>query len=146
MDELLQKAIDRRAQLRVELEAIDRFIASYGSIVDRAEASSSGTLFDEVGDAPAKTRAERAVAVKAMIDQAVKEILGEGRPLTRSELMERLEAAGFELEGSDKSKVLGTTLWRSARFFNVKGHGYWPKGTPIPQRFASLERRKSMLG
>ena len=59
-----------------------------------------------------------------------------GRPLTRSELLRRLEGEGYVVDGKDKPKVLGTNLWRSGQFRHVGKLGYWPKSTPMPGRFA----------
>jgi len=140
MDELLQKALERRERLRAELEAIDRFIASYSSINDRPE---PGELFNRT-PAPQSSRAERAEAVRAMIADAEHLILNEGKPLTRRQLLERLIAAGHRLDGTDKSKVLGTNLWRSDRFWNLKGAGYWPKASPLPQQYTGHERRNTI--
>lgn len=143
MDDLLQRALERRAQLRAELEIVDQFIATYGEIKDRRP--SDGPLFDEPQQPERRSRSEQSQAVDAMMKDAIDSILDEGRPLSRSELLQRLEGMGHAIEGGDKSKVLGTNLWRSRKFVNVKGQGYWPKGTPLPQRFASLPRRNSML-
>ncbi len=42
-------------------------------------------------------------------------------------------ARGIPLAGKDKSKNLGTILWRfSDRFLNILGQGYWPKDAPSP--------------
>lgn len=140
MDDLLQKAIERREKLRAALAALDQFIASYPVIHDDAEPvqKEQFPLFNDVP--PPRTKAQHAAAVRAAMDDAVRMIRDEGKPLTRGELVTRLEAAGHELEGKDKNKVLGTNMWRSGRFFNIKGVGYWPKGTPVPQAYASLPR------
>ena len=60
-------------------------------------------------------------------------IIDAGKPLKRSELLKRLEASGYVIDGRDKSKVLGTNIWRSDRFVHVEGHGYWPKDIPLPR-------------
>jgi len=52
--------------------------------------------------------------------------------MTRSELLRRLEHAGFVIEGRDKSKVLGTNIWRSKKFDTVEGQGYWPNDIARP--------------
>lgn len=144
MDDLLQRAIDHRERLRAELEAVERFIASYAPLKEKPPEIRSTDLFS--AQAPErKSKAEHRAMVQAMMIDAAIMMLDAGRPLTRSELVDRLEAAGYELEGADKSKVLGTNLWRSKKFINIKGVGYWPKRTPIPAAYASRERRKSML-
>lgn len=144
MDELLQRALERRDELRNELEAIDRFIASYQQIRSRhvpdTKSESQGTLF------PAQSlRAKRAAIVAEMMDEIEQAILTSGKPMTRSQLLNHVIKAGFEIEGGDKAKVLGTNIWRSSRFHNLKGAGYWPKSRDVPSEYADLEQRSSML-
>lgn len=141
MDELLQKALERRAQLRKELEAVDRLIQTYSAIKDQRPKVGHPDLFD----APVARRRGRAKEIEAAMDAAEKMILDAGRPLTRSALLRMLDDAGHRVEGADRSKVLGTNLWRSKRFHNLKGAGYWPISRPIPAEFADLTRRQSML-
>jgi hypothetical protein len=142
MDELLQKAIERRDTLRKELGAIEAFIHALSAQSDAArKAPNQPDLFAR----RAPSRAERAAAVAEAMSAAERMILDEGRPLTRSELVERLEAAGHKLEGGDKSKVLGTNLWRSGRFLNIASAGYWPKASPLPQDYVSLPRRETSI-
>jgi hypothetical protein len=133
MDETLRNAISRRDTLRRELEAWDAFIAAYSAqFRDTASSDvSQADLFTE----RKPTRAGRREAVRLMMDEAERLILAAGRPLSRSQLLEQLETNGFKVEGGDKSKVLGTNLWRSARFHSIKSAGYWPRATPIPAPF-----------
>lgn len=69
-----------------------------------------------------------------MLDVARRIILGEQKPLKRGDLVARLEARGFTIEGADKNKVFGTNLWRSKKFRNIDGQGYWPIDVPLPKR------------
>lgn len=146
MDDLLQKAIERRDFLRRELAAVETFIHSYSTLLN---AGSETPLFEqqELWFTPpsSRSRADRAEAVAAMMDDAEKFILDAGRPLTRGQLLAKLEEAGHLIEGGDKSKVLGTNLWRSRRFHNIRGVGYWPKKTPIPEQFRHFVIRDTML-
>jgi hypothetical protein len=141
MDDLLQRALERRDFLRKELAAVENFIFDYQRITElntqSATVPSQRTLFQT----PIKKRKEQAATVRAMIDQAERMILAEGRPLTRSQLVSRLEAGGHHIEGGDKNKVFGTNMWRSGRFWNIRRAGYWPKSAPIPPAFADLEKR-----
>ena len=145
MDDLLQRALQQRERLRAELEAVDNFIATYSRIKESAEPAPTPLYPVESGIPLPQSRAQRQAAVQAQMDAAEHMILQEGRPLTRGELVERLQAQGHALEGGDKSKVLGTNLWRSGRFHNLKGAGYWPKISPVPRPFATLERRATMI-
>jgi hypothetical protein len=67
-----------------------------------------------------------------MIEEARRLILKENRPMKRGELVRQLEARGFKIAGTDKNKVFGTTVWRSGKFDQIEGRGYWPKGVPLP--------------
>ena len=145
MDDLLEKAMARREQLRGELAAIEKFIADYQRIREAEtgprKAGQQMSLFN-----PGSKRAAKIAEVTGMMDAAEKMILDAGRPMTRSQLLRGLDEAGFTVEGTDKSKVLRTNIWRSKRFHNLKGAGYWPKSKPLPPAYSHLERRASMLG
>lgn len=145
MDELLQKAMARRAALRRELEAVESFIQSYTDAMEVA-AKAERDLF-QPEDPPSKraSRRKRATDIALAMDDAERLILEAGEPLTRSTLLAKLIEQGHQIEGSDKSKVLGTNLWRSRRFHNLKGAGYWPLSHPIPPAFRRLKARPSML-
>jgi hypothetical protein len=143
MDELLQRALERRKRLRDELEALDSFIRSYSAVKERdVPPVQQADLFSR---SQPRTRVRRAAEINAAMDDAEKLILEAGIPLTRSVLLKALEELGHDIEGADKSKVLGTNLWRSKRFHNLKGAGYWPISSPIPHSFEHLAKRESML-
>jgi hypothetical protein len=143
MDDLLQKAYQRRDELRAALTAVENFIKSYSSVASGAD---HPDLFGAAGkEAQTQSRADQREAVRAAIEAAEKFILDEGRPLTRGDLVRRLESAGHVLDGADKNKVLGTNLWRSGKFLNLKGAGYWPKISPVPQAYVRLPRRETMI-
>lgn len=144
MDELLQQALYRREQLRAELKTLEDFIQSYSKVQERRTSKGGqGDLF-----APAKRqsfRVRRAQENAEAMADAEKLILEARRPLTRTELLKGLEGLGHKIEGRDKSKVLGTNLWRSKRFHNLSGLGYWPMSTPLPEAYKSARLRPSML-
>lgn len=143
MDELLRKALERQKALREELEILDHFIRSYTQTRERApDTRAQGDLFTAAPNR--QSRALKSAQTAAQMDQAERLILEVGRPLTRSELLRGLEESGHSVEGGDKSKVLGTNLWRSKRFYNIKGVGYWPVSTPIPLKLKQ-QVRPSML-
>lgn len=143
MDELLQKALERREQLRAELEALDSFILSYSDAKERRTPTSAQV--DLFNPRQGSVRLRRAKENAAAMTDAEKIILQAGHPLSRSALLRELEKIGHRVEGSDKSKVLGTNLWRSKRFYNLKGAGYWPISEPVPEAFKQLAPRSSML-
>lgn len=134
--DLLSNLLKRREELRLESEALDRVIETYRQLA----------LLEKEQELPqldlwkgSRSRRARSAYVAEMMAAARRYILGEGRPLTRSELLQRLEADGYVIDGSDKSKVLGTNLWRSGQFQHIEKRGYWPQGTPIPRRFADAD-------
>jgi hypothetical protein len=71
--------------------------------------------------------------VAEMLAEVRRFIIAEGRPLTRSGLVRRLEAEGYVIDGKDMAKVLGTNIWRSKRFDHIEGEGYWPKAVLRPR-------------
>lgn len=143
MDELLQKALERRKQLRAELEALDQFIRSYSEVKEQsAPQPKQADLFTT---SKRQTLRGRAIEIAAAMDDAEKVILDAGHPLSRTALLNALIEMGHVIEGGDKSKVLGTNLWRSKRFYNLKGAGYWPLSTPVPEAFKHLTHRESLL-
>lgn len=115
-NDVLILAKQRRAELQAELTIIERFIRTYGEL--KAE-------YPDLLRAPRKSL--RSKKKKEMLDFVVGEILHANRPLTRNEVLKIVEDAGHVVEGGDKSRVLGTILWRSGRFVN-HDPGYWPKG------------------
>ena len=46
--------------------------------------------------------------------------------MTRTELVNAMEEDGMLIGGTDKAKNMGTIMWRSNRFTNIEGLGYWP--------------------
>lgn len=146
MDEFLRLAYERRERLRRELASVENLIAEH----ERLNAGSREAVRDnyELLLKPRKpTRRKRpsAAQLEAMFNAAEKTILQAGRPLSRGEIVQRLESEGFIFQGSDKVKVFGTNLWRSRRFVSLKGLGYWPEAHPLPDNFHNVEKRSSML-
>lgn len=131
--ELLANLLKRRDELRVESEALERLIETYRrlDLLEREEPIDQLDLWKG-----SRSSRARSAYVGEMMATARRLILAEGRPLTRSELLRRLEGEGYVVDGKDKPKVLGTNLWRSGQFRHVGKLGYWPKSTPMPGRFA----------
>ena len=128
--ELLANLLKRREELRLESEALDRLIDTYRSLAMLKHEPPAEQLALWSG---VRSRKARSDYVAEMLDEARRLIIGEGRPLTRSELVRRLEAEGYVIDGADKPKVLGTNIWRSKKFDHVEGKGYWPKNVPMPR-------------
>lgn len=132
--ELLAKLLKRRDELRMESEALDKLIETYRQLALLEKEQELPQLDLWKGN---RSRRARSAYVAEMMAAARRYIIAEGRPLTRSELLQRLEADGYVIEGGDKSKVLGTNLWRSEQFQHVGKKGYWPRDTPMPRNFAN---------
>jgi hypothetical protein len=144
MDPLLREAIERRDRLRKELAALDELIKILSELEAQREPNKHVHPADLFSHNVA-TRAEMREAVKRQMDAAEQFILAVGKPQTRSAILDHLQQQGMPVIGVDKSKVLGTNLWRSKRFHNIKGIGYWPKSVPIPPRFKTKAIRSSSL-
>lgn len=128
--ELLANLLKRREELRLESEALDKLIETYRTLAVLKHEPPGDQLALWSG---AHSRKARSDYVAEMMEEVRRLMIGEGRPLTRSELVRRLEAEGFVLAGVDKRKVLGTNIWRSQKFNHLEGRGYWPKGVPLPK-------------
>lgn len=128
--ELLANLLKRREELRLESEALDKLIHTYRSLAVLKHEPPAEQLVLWSG---ARSRKARSDYVAEMLEEARRLIIGEGRPLTRSELVRRLEAEGYVIDGADKAKVLGTNIWRSKKFDHIEGQGYWPKSVPRPR-------------
>lgn len=125
--ELLVNLLKRREELRLESEALDRLIDTYKALAMLKHEPPAEQLALWSG---ARSRKARSDYVAEMMGEARRIIIGEGRPLSRSELVRHLEAQGFVIDGGDKAKVLGTNIWRSKQFDHFEGKGYWPKDVP----------------
>jgi hypothetical protein len=131
--ELLVKALKRQDELRSEFEALQNLVAHY-----QRHLSVSGSAAGE--DQPsldlrlaASSLKARSAYVARLVEEAKRIILEAGRPLKRGELVRLLEREGLPVEGTDKAKVLGTNLWRSGKFEQIEGEGYWPRDVPRPR-------------
>ncbi|UUL81897.1 hypothetical protein [Sphingomonas qomolangmaensis] len=146
MDDLLRQAYERRERLRRELAALDVFIANSESIASGPSPDTRANYeFRLEPPSASRGRAVRTPNLNKLYEAAEQTILQAGKPLSRSELLKRLEQQGFSFPGTDKVKVFGTNLWRSRRFISLKGFGYWPETHPLPAAYGNAEPRASML-
>lgn len=144
MDTLLKQMIEERDAAARQRDMFDAKVRTLNTLINDYQNSlgraSQADLFGRV-----MSRAERSEHVANMMSAAEELILAAKRPLTRSELQEALEARGYQVDGTDKAKVLGTNLWRSGRFRSIKGAGYWPKQSPLPAEYREFEERGSII-
>ena len=53
--------------------------------------------------------------------------------MTRGQINDALEKRGVIVPGKDRSRYVGTIMWRNRDTFeSVEGRGYWLKGEPVP--------------
>jgi hypothetical protein len=127
MPEVLEKAKQKLARLQVEMAELRTFIEVYerlsGGVEAPADDSGAGIPEPVANPAHPYLRTPPAVIVAAAKDL----MLEKQRPLTRTDLVRLLTLRGLRLAGTDKSKNIGTIIWRSKQFYNIEGKGYWPK-------------------
>lgn len=153
MDDVLKKLIEQRDHAIQNAREWQERVANLNALVNNYQDLIIGSRKPrrDVGDqadlfsAPVMNRAERSKYVSEMMDAVEEIIVAAGMPLTRSDLLQALQSRDFHIEGGEKSKVLGTNIWRSKRFYNLKGVGYWPKRHPLPDGLQHHELRASML-
>lgn len=139
MDAVYEKAQRRREELRRELEEIDLFLRlhqkfSHGTEAELNTAMGGKSATNEEGH-PVPARPDRIRNLpKNMMAKEVRQMILERRaPMTRTDIVEALELKGIPVAGQDKSKAIGTIMWRLRdRFRNIEGLGYWPKDLPYP--------------
>lgn len=136
--DILDKALRRREELRVESEALDLLIRTYRDVLGVRSDVPSGPEVQPDLYRGMSQRAVHAARVAEMVDAARRIIIAERRPMKRGEIVKRLEAQGFDIVGSDKNKVFGTNLWRSEKFVAIEGRGYWPKDVELPSESPGL--------
>ena len=132
--DVIEIARKKLAELEREATELRRFVATYEAL--RGEKSQNYEIRspdlvtnepDQIGignaDSPFRKRGDKPSEI---VEAAIKVIRDSGRPMTRSQLVKALEEEGMTIGGTDKSKNMGTILWRSKKFENVEGEGYWP--------------------
>lgn len=128
--ELLANLLKRREELRWESEALDKLIETYRQMAMLGDEAPREQL--EIWNS-GRSRHAKSEYVAKMMSEVRRQLIGEGAPLTRSELVKKLEGAGYMVDGRDKAKVLGTNIWRSGKFQHIEGRGYWPNDVPLPR-------------
>lgn len=121
MTQVIEKARERLAELEAEAEKLRTFLRVYADLSgDKSVENVSSVAHSDDSDVE--------WASPAQIVDSAKELMRErGRPLSRSRLVKLLTERGLNLPGIDKSKNVGTVIWRSKQFDNIAGYGYWPK-------------------
>ncbi len=138
-DQRYEEALRRREEIQVELQRlqrelvdIDEFVSLYQRLFKevRSDVSVSDTLTGDV-----RRIRQRNILPPARLAEMCRDIIRtHGSPMTRTKLLEAVQARGISLAGSDPSKNLGTIMWRRQDLFiNIPGRGYWLRDVPVPE-------------
>ncbi len=124
----LRRQIEIREGQIEKLKAVREMLvggSGADAVADRSEVEQSATK---------RPRQPRPGSQVEMIAKQAKRILlREGRALTRTELLELLQAEGIKVEADNPSKRVGKVLWSQPEFEHV-GVGYWLTGIPLPSK------------
>lgn len=144
-DEIIRRLLKRREAALRELQRVDELIKLYQEVKrgedDNEHAPTvSNLLFGHPVDENVRPHQLRRtprfspgqkVRPREVGPIARRLMLDNGRPMTRTELLEALKESGVQLAGSDEARYLGTIMWRLRdEFINIEGHGYWPRDIP----------------
>lgn len=128
MDRAYANALKRKEELENELAKISVFLDMYrhfsGPEREQTEPNINASVMPiskESGSSPPRRRL-RPHEIAVLAERVIR---GADEPLTRAEIVTRLESAGVELHSDDKPRYVGTILWREKdRFINLAGRGY----------------------
>jgi len=136
MSDAYETALRVRDELRESLEKIEKFIELHEWVLARGNLTITlnreaeridGELF-AAGAAVRRSPSVPHAKPAAVVQNVIRILADEGRPIKRGELLDILEKQGVVMGGTDKSKALGTTLWRvQDKIVNLNGFGYWLK-------------------
>lgn len=144
-DEIIRRLLKRREAALRELERVDELIKLYQEVKKGEEeeddaATDINRLLRSLAEQGVRLDQRRevlrhmpahTVRPKDVGPIARRLMLDNGRPMTRTELLEALKQNGVQLAGSDEARYLGTIMWRLRdEFINIEGRGYWPRDIP----------------
>jgi hypothetical protein len=135
-DHAYNKALKRRAELLEEVEKIDVFLELWHHYSGGTKAETASPKAAAPVSAPARSaRPKKAGSLsrEEVVVEIRRVLLETGRPMTRGALLKELLAQGVAVGGTNKSKNLGTILWRSRdEIVHIDGAGYWVKDKQCP--------------
>ena len=141
-DEPIQRALARRAELELEIQNIDIFIAMSkkfsGAQPPRPGSSEDGSaapVNSSKLQAPEPARRGRYIAIsQADFATLIRSILLEcGSPMGSQSILNAMHSMGRRLGGNDELRNLTTKLWRAQEeITKIPGAGYWPVDVPCP--------------
>lgn len=138
------------AHLDMQIEEQEKILRSVSEILAQLKRARSAIkiseqdqeyveLCSDVSDSrskpvPAKRRRKRANSDAFVVRDFAKSALKEaGRPLKRSELLDRLTKAGIVLNSDKPLKRIGKIMWDAKDEFTNHGEGYWFAGESFPK-------------
>jgi hypothetical protein len=128
MANLIEKAREKLRELELEAEQLRTFIRVYAHLTGDKSVDNESVAPHIDAESNSETGKSGTTATPTEIVETARELMKErGRPLTRSELLKALREKGLNLPGKDATKNIGTVIWRSKKFDNIAGEGYWPK-------------------
>lgn len=137
----LDAAIERRAKLLEEIEKINNLIELWTWWQDASALTSPSapTSTDSSAESPSPPESgteggrETYASPAETVRECLSILVASERPMRRGALLAALIRRGVKVGGANKSKVLGTTLWRAKeQFVSLPGWGYWIKDRPYP--------------
>ena len=128
MDRAYANALKKKEELQREMEAVDAFLDMYQrfqGIYEQEKASNSPASTEDSFVKDGFGRNVRVLRPPEIADLAERVIREANQPLTRAEIVSRIERGGHVLNSEDKPRYVGTILWRQKeRFTNIPGQGY----------------------
>lgn len=131
MDSVVTNALKKKRKLELELSRINAFLDTYeelsGNRIIRDEMLSTSDKTDSQNESSTDLMdsPKRRNNLKKLLAVASRLIREAGRPLTRGEIVEGMDRLNVTIHAADKSKYIGTLLWRNKDMFrSTGGDGY----------------------
>jgi hypothetical protein len=110
-----RNALIRQRQLREELARVDAFLAMFPHFAG-----------EDMAPRPKRASNEELYAAVRRV------LLDNGRPMTRSDIVDELRQRGVQIDSKEPTNWLGTRLWRSGgQFVQIGTAGCWPADVPF---------------
>jgi hypothetical protein len=149
MDDVLSKALKRQKILQFELEELARFIDTYQRLLrtDSEKEEPQEGVNSEYKIGPSVTIVRKRHGRPVQFARIIEGILKDAKtPLNRAALVAEIEARDVKIPSQDKSRYIGTIIWRErAKFIHIVDHGYWLKYRPLPEIGYDPEKLGEML-
>lgn len=109
----------RKKEIIKELEEIDQFL----ELAEKFSGEKGGVSGGPSGGGTPKSSVSKPGEIVAA---SRKVIHANGKPMNRTEILDKLKGTGIVVSGKDQANTLGTTLSRASdKIVYLKGFGYW---------------------